>query len=321
MTRLSIIIPCLETDARLDDSLASVLQNRPDDCEVLVVHRGPYDDPYELAGEVDFIEAPPREGAVELLNRGLGHATAPFVHLLACGFEATDGWTERPLRRFEETRVSAVCPLVIDSRRSTERVCTGVCRGLFGRRRRIVTRAAPDVTAAQRERPLGPTLAAAFYRAESLRWVGGFSPAVGEDLADLDVALSLARVGLRCVVETSSQVIGRPAEPLATPYSLGQATERMYWRHAAAHAPLGPTLFHPLELLLDFLVQLPRGGACRRLLGRLSALREAPQNARHSQNLEPSRLPAASTRPATRRIDAAHEVERRGCSSAERYAP
>ena len=57
MTRLSIIIPVLGHSTRLDDTLVSVLENRPANCEIIVVHTEPYDDPYDLAGEVRFLEA------------------------------------------------------------------------------------------------------------------------------------------------------------------------------------------------------------------------------------------------------------------------
>jgi len=55
--RLSIVIPVLGDPRKLDDTLVSVLENRPAHCEILVVHNEPYDDPYQLSNEVCFIEA------------------------------------------------------------------------------------------------------------------------------------------------------------------------------------------------------------------------------------------------------------------------
>jgi len=54
--RLSIVIPCLGGAAEFDATLVSVLQHRPADCEVLVIHNEPYDDPYALGHEVRFVE-------------------------------------------------------------------------------------------------------------------------------------------------------------------------------------------------------------------------------------------------------------------------
>src|SRR3954469_4194264 len=65
--RLSIVIPCLGGAADFDATLVSVLQNRPGDCEVLVAHSEPYDDPYRLHGEVHFIHVE-EHSTVGLLN-------------------------------------------------------------------------------------------------------------------------------------------------------------------------------------------------------------------------------------------------------------
>ena len=52
MPRLSIVIPCAQDAERFETTLASVLQNRPGDCELLLIQPRSYDDPYELADEV-----------------------------------------------------------------------------------------------------------------------------------------------------------------------------------------------------------------------------------------------------------------------------
>ncbi len=43
---------------RFEDTLVSVLENQPERSEVVVVTRGPYDDPYDLRREVGIVEAP-----------------------------------------------------------------------------------------------------------------------------------------------------------------------------------------------------------------------------------------------------------------------
>ena len=94
MPRLSIIIPVVDRAARWEDTLASVLQNRPAKSEILVCFNHAYDDPYFLRDEVRFIEAPADAGAVDCLNHALTVAQAPIVHLLQPGIEALEGWTE-----------------------------------------------------------------------------------------------------------------------------------------------------------------------------------------------------------------------------------
>src|SRR4029079_2160236 len=90
--RLSIIIPCLGGGAEFDGTLVSVLQNRPADCEVLVAHSEPYDDPYDLRGEVHFIEVP-AASLVERLTDALDAASGEIVHIIGCGLEARESWT------------------------------------------------------------------------------------------------------------------------------------------------------------------------------------------------------------------------------------
>ena len=57
MPRLSIVVFCFHDSQLLEETLVSVLQNRPDNSEVLVMHDGTYEDPYDLVDEVRFIEA------------------------------------------------------------------------------------------------------------------------------------------------------------------------------------------------------------------------------------------------------------------------
>src|SRR6185369_14934077 len=44
VARLTIILPALGSATQLEETLVSVLQNRPDDSDLLVVHPGTYDD-------------------------------------------------------------------------------------------------------------------------------------------------------------------------------------------------------------------------------------------------------------------------------------
>jgi len=55
VTQLSIVIPATGTQEQLDQTLVSVLENRPSDCEVIVPHAFDYKDPYDLHDEVTFV--------------------------------------------------------------------------------------------------------------------------------------------------------------------------------------------------------------------------------------------------------------------------
>ena len=113
MPRLTIVIPCLGGAAEFDGTLVSVLQHRPADCEIVVVHREAYDDPYDLAGEVRFIEQGEARSLAALANVGLAAAQGDVLHLLACGLEATEGWTDAPLAILEDEEIAAVAPAIV----------------------------------------------------------------------------------------------------------------------------------------------------------------------------------------------------------------
>ena len=131
MQRLSIIVPFMGDLKRLEDTLVSVLENQPEGSEVVVVLNEPYDDPYELRGEVKFVEAPQGANLLDCFVCGLAASDAPVVHVIAPGFEAMPGWADAALARFVEADVAAVAPLVVD-RENPDRILSA---GLPGRRR------------------------------------------------------------------------------------------------------------------------------------------------------------------------------------------
>ena len=74
MQRLSIIVPLMGDLKRFEDTLVSVLENQPEQSEVVVVLNGPYDDPYDLRSEVKFVEAPRAPICWIVLPAGWGRA-------------------------------------------------------------------------------------------------------------------------------------------------------------------------------------------------------------------------------------------------------
>ena len=68
--QLSIVIPSSRDTEALEMTLAAALEHQPDDCEVIVVNDGSYDDPYKLGAEVRFIDAAATANPIDLLNAG-----------------------------------------------------------------------------------------------------------------------------------------------------------------------------------------------------------------------------------------------------------
>jgi hypothetical protein len=276
--RLSILIPCLGGSAEFDGTLVTVLQNRPPQSEVIVAHTAAYDDPFDLVGEVRFIHCPDDSSLVGLINAGIAAATSPIVHVLACGQEATDGWTDAALAHFRDNEVAAGVPAVMNADGS-RLVSAGVRFTAAGsravlRNQRLLLAGSGHLRAAIG----GPTLAAGFYRRDLLVALGGPNRAAGDQLADVDFALNLRELDLRTVFEPAARIV-EVADPLAASpdgaFNRGRAAERLFWRNAAeVGLPLALAL-HPLAVLSN-----PAG-----FLGRLVALFEIGSTARHRTQL------------------------------------
>src|SRR5206468_2200743 len=166
---------------------------RPADCEVLVVHTEPYDDPYGLAHEVRFIES--RGSLVDLLNVAVHQASGEVLHVVGCGLEATEGWTTAALAHFEDADVASVSPLIVSC--GEQHIIAGGVRWSLGGARKVVNDDRLFRPGAGRLRAsiLGPALSAAFYRREVLAALDGFDPAIGDRLADVNLALALRSLG------------------------------------------------------------------------------------------------------------------------------
>lgn len=207
---LSIVIPTPGDTGALEETLLSVLENRPEGCEVVVALACEYDDPWNLAEEVRFVRAPAGAGLVGCVTAGVQATTGDVIHLLAAGWKATPGWTDAAVARFDDATTGAVIPLGVDGA-TPDRVVSAGLKFKRGGRRVALTRPGMGTTAAVgsgadrrvgARRPrwpvVGPRLEAGFWRADLVRAGGaGFSTACGDRLADVDMAVELAARGCR----------------------------------------------------------------------------------------------------------------------------
>jgi hypothetical protein len=275
VTRLAILILKSADDARFEDTLASVLANRPNDTEVLVVCPGGYDDPYELSGEVTFLDAMPTAEEPQLINTGIAHVPVgcEVVHLLASGLTVEEGWTEPALEVLSDPAIGAVAPLVlrpdgIVSAAGMRLAMTGAPRAVgAGRpvRRRLV-----------KSRILGPALPAAFYRMQVVTELHGFDDSYRSWLSAADFALSMRAAGYRAAVATESHLFGNlDLGSGLSRFRECQLKERLFWKHKPS---LVDWLLHPLPIAFEAIRHFPRksvSGLLGRMVGLLNALFEA----------------------------------------------
>ncbi len=297
--RLSIIIPVLgsldrslraseltPTDShnppaspdvdRLETTLVSVLQNRPPDCEILVVHNAPYDDAYDLAAEVRFLPVDRGLGLVESLNHAIRASHGAFIHVLSTGLEVTEGWTDAALAHFQDGHVASVAPLIADALDTGQTRAAGLTyscrrgRGLGGDVRQTIGPASDGHQVLPSE-ILGPLVQASFFRRAALEVIGGLPTVVGDALADVDLALALRFAGYRSVLEPRSIILTTETFRASPPpgFRYGLAAERLFWRAAPIVGWSKSLIAHPWGILADFIRAFPRPTAFSMLLGRL----------------------------------------------------
>jgi GT2 family glycosyltransferase len=267
--RLSIVIPVLGDLKPLDDTLVSILENRPANCELLVVHNAPYNDPYGLAGEVQFVKAPNGAGFVECLNLGLSASHAPVVHLLACGVEVRPGWAEAALQHFHDPEVAAVAPVLLHQDDHQRVVSAGMGYRAEGVVWRVGRGRTPDEVGEAQDELCGPAALAGFYRRSAIEAVGGLSPLPVDTLAAVELALSFRQAGYRCVAEPNCQAkVDSAAARDRVGFRHGCHSERLFWRWASAHGRFRSVAAHAALVAGECVIGLWRPFVLLQLAGR-----------------------------------------------------
>jgi hypothetical protein len=278
------VICCPGHPAEFEDTLVSVLQNRPPQCEVLVVHAHRYDDPYDLSDEVLFRHVAGRPSLTELANRGLQTAEGEIVHLLDCRLTATEGWAEEALAKFEDPEVVAVSPLVI-SAVDKRVVSAGVSYGIGGARKVAGTGLELKSPKASKLNPDGPTLAAGFYRRETLLAIGGWQELLSVYAADVDLAQRMQALELRTAVASNCHLLEARPEHCPAGFSRGRAMERLFWQQHSARKSILSLIAHAFVVCADALMRLPKGEALTTLIGRTVGLLHSGTKETYSDQL------------------------------------
>ncbi len=202
MLRLSIVVPYRSEDQRFEDTLLSILENRPKDSEVIVVDDGSYADPYDLSDEVCFVSTQPGASLTEKLNSGVLVAKASFVCNLLDGMLVAGNWAEPALRHLTSGMADVVSPSVNLHSRSGLRTIFGLdCNHLnsdtLRRGKPLATSPARGVT---------PTIAGGFYRKKALLAVNGWSTCLSSMAADVELGMLLTEAGVCAICEPMSVV-------------------------------------------------------------------------------------------------------------------
>jgi len=268
--RLSVVIPHLGNRTLLENTLASVLANRPGDCEVLAVLAEPYDDPYDVKEEVRFVAGQTCRDLVAAVNLGIQLSRAPIVHVLWPGLEVTEDWAEIALRHFRDPRVAAVAPVVLQIEDRSRVAAAGVVYHVGGATLSL-DQGEPVISLASRpRRVLAAHPAAAFYRRSSLENIGGLSPSWRGELASLDAALTFQELGLWTVLEPRSRVAGPcPGATRASAFREALKAEQFFWRWAPLLGPMRSLASHGMLVVGEGVRGIFDLSVLPRLAGRL----------------------------------------------------
>jgi cellulose synthase/poly-beta-1,6-N-acetylglucosamine synthase-like glycosyltransferase len=300
--RLSIIIPTLGNWEVLESTLVSVLQNRPARSEVVVVHNSRYEDPYDLKDEVRFVEAPSGSCLVDLINTGVATARSELIHLLACGAVVDDGWTTAAVQHFDDSRVSAVAPVILDLS-CPARVLSAGCQWSAGGSETAHASGRTVSDLGTNGRWTGPDIGAAFYRRSALGEIGAFDATLSGRLAAIDLSLRLSQAGYRTLLEPTSRLM---IDPLLLdchgPFAWARQRERLFWRHARKRGWLRSVGAHGLLVAAETLGNLPRWRSVACAAGRL--IGACDKRGPRLRTIEP--LAFTSVGSVERRVDAGH---------------
>lgn len=233
MARLSIVVPLKHGDVlAFEDTLASILRNRPRSSQVVVAHDGMYSDPHDLKSlGVQVVRVADARTYGELYFASLSHCTSTIVHWLRPGVMVDDGWAESAVDQFENGQVASVTPLLVSERHPDRILTAGVTCGGGFRLKLVGTGNRCD--SGSRLTPLGPSAWAGFFRRSCLRIVAiqmSASPAAN---FDLELALNFRALGWLNVVDLNSVISMEHPEELVRSYDSinGIDTQRILWRH------------------------------------------------------------------------------------------
>jgi len=278
VTRLTIIVPYSVDRSQqqrgvelLEDTLVSVLEHRPPSCQLIVAHDGSYADPYALQGEVEYLVDRGSRSRVDLINHALPQSTSEIAHILAPGVLVKDDWSDGVEQLFRDSRVASASPCIVRKDAPDRLVHLGLEYGGGGARLLVAAGRTVSDKRCQTAVALGPSLTAGFYRVDSVLAAGGFAGCVGDELADLDMALTLHARGFRSVVAGSCRVVADGESDRAAGFHGGRCLERLFWRHLNHHGLVRSFVAHPLSVLGRAVGDIPHPGSVLQLFGRTLA--------------------------------------------------
>jgi len=186
---------------------------------------------------------------------------------------------------FADASIASVAPVIVSQSDGSEIVAAGV-KTNYGFQR--ILEGDGDAIADRvfgRLRPIGPTQWAAFYRRSMLEMIGNFDETVEDQYLDLDVALTLKRLGYRC--QFAGQCVATIVRPVLITRQAdlphGGSAQRSIVRHGREDSPVGRGL---LSFAKEVCSAPFQPSLFLHAIGRLSALRGQTRDQKFAGRLE-----------------------------------
>lgn len=251
--RISIVVPHLGDVVAFEESLVSVLENRPLGAEIWVAHDGTYQDPFDLGDEVRFVTAESNNLAT-LVAAAAQVATSRVVHVIGGGVRATHDWTRSAIECLQDESVAMVSPV---ARRSVDGPITAA--GWCDSATEVMSplgRGASQITRRQATSIRGAYLIASFWRRSELRSACRAFGLQDDVAAEFAWPRLLTDNGWRCELASESVVLASEAMLLAAPsFHRGQTLRSLSSEidQRSGYGPVATTalanVFHPARLV------------------------------------------------------------------------
>ena len=295
MARLTVLIPYFGDISLLEQTLISVLENRPVDSEIVVAHDGSYEDSYDLSDEVKFTEVNGKPSVGRFLDRVLSETDSEYVHTLLPGILAKPGWCDAIDQHFEDSRVGSICPIISDFQDDGKVKSVGIKADIFFGRKVVGQNFRIEMLVEESISPLGPSIAAAFYRRSALEQIGQFS-LLDDASIDLEIALSLREVGFKTVIHSTSSLVAQSDAMEIDRNSIraGMNSQRTIWRHVRGESVAKACAISFGAMLFEAVASFSRPSRFLNTIGRLESLSEINRHRAFHQLLQNARGPEAS---------------------------
>ncbi len=239
MTKLTIVVPYDGQSTALEETLVSLLENRPDESEIMVVLNCAYENTYDLdEDEVCFMQNPVPESErffESAVHSGILRSAGEIVHIVPCGSLVESGWADAAVRLFVEPRVACVIPLL----RKTPCGSAVLTQGFHFSQTGDLLPISDQTAVKNNCVPHVPHPFGVFFRREAYLAAGGLDMAFGGTLAVVDLALEVCENGGK-IASTTESALSVPEYMLYPdgPEKTRQQVSRLFWKWNFSKRPL-----------------------------------------------------------------------------------